>query len=700
MKILCFENFKKYLLSLFIFLFTINTVSQNMQNKLSQESSLYLKQHSSNPINWFPWGKEALDIAKENDKLIVISVGYSSCHWCHVMEDESFKKNDVADVMNSKFISIKVDREERPDIDEIYMKALVLMTGSGGWPMNIIALPDGTPIWGGTYLPKDNWIEILNQVSQFYSTRKNDVIEYANKVREGIIEESLIKSPSLESNLLQESIDKYAKKAFTYTDKLNGGMGVGQKFPLPSLLNFYLRYSELKEDNEMRSFVIKTLNQISRGGINDRLEGGFHRYTVDQKWHIPHFEKMLYDNAQLMSVFSNAYMVYKDPRYKEELYNIFNFLELKMTSENGLIFSSISADTNYPNGKKIEGDFYIWNENELKTILKNDFTWVKDYYNINQTGLWEEDKYVFYQTISDNQFAIDLGLDLKKFKSKLKEINKKLFDEREKRIQPIIDTKIIFSWNALTIRGLVDAYKATGDKLFLKKALKINSALENYMILNEKIKHTDGEFNKENVLFFEDYSYYIDSLIGLYEATFELDWLNKAYKFSKLSNNEFGTENYFYKFSSNQDLFYSQTLIQLQDGVIPSANSVMNFNLFRLSHYIGERDFFKVSQKMISNMSGKIEERVTDHMFWLWLSLNYSNKFYEFAICGQKAKEKSQKLSSYYLPNSVIAASNKASEMYLLKGRFIRGETNIYVCVDNTCKFPVKTVDDALELID
>ena len=342
MKILCFENFKKYLLSLFIFLFTINTVSQNMQNKLSQESSLYLKQHSSNPINWFPWGKEALDIAKENDKLIVISVGYSSCHWCHVMEDESFKKNDVADVMNSKFISIKVDREERPDIDEIYMKALVLMTGSGGWPMNIIALPDGTPIWGGTYLPKDNWIEILNQVSQFYSTRKNDVIEYANKVREGIIEESLIKSPSLESNLLQESIDKYAKKAFSYTDKLNGGMGVGQKFPLPSLLNFYLRYSELKEDNEMRSFVIKTLNQISRGGINDRLEGGFHRYTVDQKWHIPHFEKMLYDNAQLMSVFSNAYMVYKDPRYKEELYNIFNFLELKMTSENGLIFSSIS----------------------------------------------------------------------------------------------------------------------------------------------------------------------------------------------------------------------------------------------------------------------------------------------------------------------------------------------------------------------
>ena len=675
-------------------------MSQNMQNKLAQESSLYLKQHSSNPINWLPWGNEALNNAKKEDKLLVISVGYSSCHWCHVMEEESFKKEDVAEVMNSKFINIKVDREERPDIDEIYMKALVLMTGSGGWPMNIIALPDGTPIWGGTYLPKDKWIEVLNQVSQFYSTRKNDVVEYAGKVRMGVIEESLFEPVTNESNLLQESIDGYAKKAFSFTDKLNGGMGIGQKFPLPSMINFFMRYSDLKKDEEIKDFVFNTLNQISRGGINDRLEGGFHRYTVDQKWHIPHFEKMLYDNAQLLSVFSNAYMINKNPRYKEELYNIYDFLELKMTSKNDLIFSSISADTNYPNGNKSEGDFYVWTQEELKSILKDEYTWVSDYYNINENGFWEDEKYVFYQTVSDQQFAKDLGLKLENFKNKLKAVNKKLFDEREKRIQPIIDTKIIFSWNALTVRGLVDAYKATGDKIFLKKALKINSAMEKYMIDGKNINHVVGQIKKENVLFFEDYSYYVDSLIGLYEATFDTNWLDKAYKFSKICNDEFETENSFYKFSSNQELFYSQTLIQVQDGVMPSANSVMNFNLFRLSHYIGDREFFKTSQKMISNVSGKIKERVTDHMLWLWLSLNYSNKFYEFAICGQKAKEKSEILSSYYLPNSVIAASNKPSEMYLLKGRFIRGETNIYVCVDNTCKFPVQTIDEALELID
>ena len=703
MKIISLKIMNEKCLVFFILLsvfYSNNIIGQNMENKLSKESSLYLKQHATNPVNWFPWGDEALSEAKKNDKLLLISIGYSSCHWCHVMEEESFENEDVAKVMNSKFINIKVDREERPDIDEIYMKALVLMTGSGGWPMNIIALPDGTPIWGGTYVAKDQWIQVLNQVNEFYKTRKKDVLEYANNVRDGVKKESLIKPIAKKINYSSDFQSELANKAFDFTDKLNGGIGGGQKFPLPSFINFFLRYSKLTSNKEMKFFVKNTLIKISQGGINDRVEGGFHRYTVDNKWHIPHFEKMLYDNAQLLSVFSKAYMVYNERRFREELYNIYDFLELKMTSKNNLIFSSISADTNYEDGTKEEGDFYIWTKKELKEILKKDYNWVSKYYNINESGYWEREKYVFYQTISDNQFASDMGLSLSQFKNKLKLVNKKLFDYREKRVQPIIDTKIIFSWNALTIRGLIDAYKATGDNNFLTKAIAINKGLEEKMLKGNKIAHTNGQSLDDQVLFFEDYSYYIDALIALYEATYEIDWINKAIAFTKFSNIEFKQENSFYKFSSNQELLYSDILIHLEDGVIPSANSVMNFNLFRLSHYLGNKDFSIQAEKMINNIVGKLESRVTDHMFWFWSSLNYSSSFFELAISGPDAKEKAKELSLEYLPNAIIAANNEPSDFYLLKERFFKDETYIYVCVNNTCKFPVTNIKEALKLID
>tara|TARA_B110000483_G_scaffold65090_2_gene81300 strand:+ start:2030 stop:4132 length:2103 start_codon:yes stop_codon:yes gene_type:complete len=683
------------------FIFSLNSIiAQKMENKLADETSLYLKQHATNPVNWFPWGNEALSEAKKNDQLLLISIGYSSCHWCHVMEEESFEKEEVAKVMNSKFINIKVDREERPDVDEIYMKALVLMTGSGGWPLNIIALPDGTPIWGGTYVPKDQWIQVLNQVSEFYKTRKSDVLEYASNVREGVKKESLIEPVERSSDYTADFQNKLAEKAFSFTDKVNGGIGNGQKFPLPSLLNFFLRFSQEKDNQDMSSFVKNTLIKISQGGINDRLEGGFHRYTVDNLWHIPHFEKMLYDNSQLLSIFSKAYKVYKEPRFKEELYNIYDFLELKMTGKNNLIYSSISADTNYDDGTKEEGDFYIWKKEELEELLGKDFIWVSKYYNINEIGYWERDSYVFFQTISDNQFASDLNIDLEEFKNKIKKINKILFEYREKRIQPIIDTKIVFSWNALTIRGLVDAYKATGDNRFLMKAISINKGLEELMIKGNRISHTNGKGLKNPVLFFEDYSYYIDALLSLYEATFDVDWINKAANFTEFSNTEFQQENGFYKFSSNQELLYSDILINLEDGVTPSANSLMNFNLFRLYHLLGRKDFSEKASKMIANIKDKVEERVTDHMFWLWTSLNYSDEFFELAISGPDALQKGKEISLKYIPNSVIASGNKPSNLYLLKDRFFKDETYIYVCVDNTCKFPVSSIEEAIKLIE
>ena len=668
-----------------------------MENKLANEKSLYLKQHATNPVNWYPWGNQALDSAKNSDKLLLISVGYSSCHWCHVMEEESFTDNDVAQVMNSNFVNIKVDREERPDLDEIYMKALVLMTGSGGWPMNIIALPDGTPIWGGTYVPKTQWIQVLNQVSGFYKTRKPDVLEYANSVREGVKKEALVKpSPRNETYSTELQIE-LAEKAFKYSDKINGGIGNGQKFPLPSMLNFFLRFSNEYSNQDMKDFVYTTLMKISRGGINDRIDGGFHRYTVDNTWHIPHFEKMLYDNAQLLSIYSNAFKVFKDERFKSELYNIHRFLESKMTGEDNLIYSSISADTNYKDGTKSEGDFYVWEAEELKKILKDDFKWVSEYYNINQTGYWENDRYVFYQTISDKEYCEKQGVNLTQFNKKLNRINSLLKIEREKRVHPIIDSKIIFSWNALTIRGLVDSYKTTEDPVFLNKALLINNSLSKKMIDKNIIQHTSS--SAAEVLFFEDYSYYIDALIGLYEITFDQKYLQFADELVVFSNEKFKEESGFYRFSTNQENLFADSLINLQDGVTPSANSVMNFNLFRLGHFNGNKNYLSQSKTMINNVSEVIKERVTDHLLWLNNSHNYSQKFYEIAISGKNALVKANELMEKYLPNTITAASDTETNFYLLKDRYFEDETYIYVCVDNTCKFPVTSVTEALGLM-
>ena len=689
------NNFKLFFI---VFLFGSNhLLSQVMENKLVNEKSLYLKQHATNHVDWFPWSDEALETAQKSDKLLLISVGYSSCHWCHVMEEESFTDDEVANVMNGNFINIKVDREERPDLDEIYMKALVLMTGSGGWPMNIIALPDGTPIWGGTYVPKNQWIQVLNQVSGFYNTRRDDVLEYAKSVKEGVQKEGLVKAAPRDDVYNSELQIDLAKKAFKYADKVNGGIGSGQKFPLPSMLNFFMRYSNEYKSKEMKEFVFNSLIQISRGGINDRIDGGFHRYTVDNSWHIPHFEKMLYDNAQLLSVYSNGYKVFKEDRFLKELHNIYNFLDSKMTGDNGLIFSSISADTNYSNGTKSEGDFYVWKADELKNILKKDFDWVSEYYNINQKGYWEKDNYVFYQTISDAEFASKLGISLAEFEKKLSKVNLSIRKEREKRVHPIIDNKIIFSWNALTIRGLVDSYKITKDQKFLTKALVINNSLVKHMINKNIIQHTNSNFS--SVLFLEDYSYYIDALIGLYEVTFDQKFLNFADQLTVFTNENFKELNGFYRFSTNQQTLFADSLIDLVDGVTPSANSVMNFNLFRLGHYYGNKEYLLQSKEMINNISDNLNDRVTDHLLWLNNSHNYSQKFYELAISGKNATSKANELMEKYLPNALIAASNTKSDLYLLKDRYFDDETYIYVCVDNTCKFPVTTATEAIKLM-
>ena len=680
------------------FFFSLTSYAQNRMNKLSNEKSLYLKQHSTNPVDWMPWNQSALKLASEQNKLLIISVGYSSCHWCHVMEEETFSDEQAAEIMNSKFINIKVDREERPDIDELYMKSLVLMTGSGGWPMNIIALPDGSPIWGGTYLPKENWITVLNQISDLYNDRYDDVLEYSVKLKEGLSPKKIINYEIKESELFSQIRDA-SDFAYKSLDTDNGGLKSNQKFHLPSLIDFFQKGSYHFKERNYLEFADLTLKNIAYGGINDHVDGGLHRYTVDSIWHIPHFEKMLYDNAQMLSVFSRAYKRNNDKVYKKLIDDIFDFLENNLTGDNGLIFSSISAVTEI--GKnKIEGDYYVWDKDEIKDILQEDFDLFKEYFNLNQDGLWEKNKYVLKRINDDDFFTKKYNISSKKLKSVISESITKLKKSKEKREKPIIDKKVLTAWNALTVIGMSNAFQSTGEKKFIEKAVGIVSAIEENLINNDLTVKRSLSISNENILFLEDYSYLISAYLSLYQSTFNYDFIDKADALSKKAIAIFADKNSsFLKFSSDQSLLFSENLFVNQDGVVPSANSVMCKNLFLLSHHTGNRDFLNIGKSMLNEISTQLISNPLDYMNWLSVSLDYYDKFYEVVISGKKSIEMAKEINSIYLPNILIATSKKDSEKYLLKNRYIKGENLIYVCVNNTCKYPVNNVDAALKLI-
>ena len=680
------------------FFFSLTSYAQNRMNKLSNEKSLYLKQHSTNPVDWMPWNQSALKLASKQNKLLIISVGYSSCHWCHVMEEETFSDEQAAEIMNSKFINIKVDREERPDIDELYMKSLVLMTGSGGWPMNIIALPDGSPIWGGTYLPKENWITVLNQISDLYNDRYDDVLEYSVKLKEGLSPKKIINYEIKESELFSQIRDA-SDFAYKSLDTDKGGLKSNQKFHLPSLIDFFQKGSYHFKERNYLEFADLTLKNIAYGGINDHVDGGLHRYTVDSIWHIPHFEKMLYDNAQMLSVFSRAYKRNNDKVYKKLIDDIFDFLENNLTGDNGLIFSSISAVTEI--GKnKIEGDYYVWDKDEIKDILQGDFDLFKEYFSLNQDGLWEKNKYVLKRINDDDFFTKKYNISSKKLKSVILESITKLRKSKEKREKPIIDKKVLTAWNALTVIGMSNAFQSTGEKKFIEKAVGIVSAIEENLINNDLTVKRSLSISNENILFLEDYSYLISAYLSLYQSTFNYDFIDKADALLKKAITIFADKNSsFLKFSSDQSLLFSENLFVNQDGVVPSANSVMCKNLFLLSHHTGNRDFLNIGKSMLNEISTQLISNPLDYMNWLSVSLDYYDKFYEVVISGKKSIEMAKEINSIYLPNILIATSKKDSEKYLLKNRYIKGENLIYVCVNNTCKYPVNNVDEALKLI-
>jgi len=695
---------KKVISFFLLLIIMINSCSEKtskMSNNLINETSPYLLQHAYNPVDWNPWDKQYLEKAKKENKLIIISIGYSSCHWCHVMEKESFEDSLVASIMNEKYISIKVDREERPDVDQVYMNAVQLMTGSGGWPLNVVTLPDGRPIWGGTYFPKDQWINALTQISDLYNKEPERFINYADTLEKGIKSLDIITTND-NQELSSIDIDKHIGSLVNKIDKKNGGFSGAPKFMMPNNIHFLLRSAYQNNDKETLKLVNLTLEKMAYGGVYDQIGGGFSRYSTDEKWHIPHFEKMLYDNAQLISLYSDAYLITNNELYKNVVYETINFVLKELTNSNGGFYSSIDADSKSLDGKENEGAYYVWKEDELKKLLKDEFIVFSDYYNINKYGYWEDDNYVLIKNKSDAAFAKAHNLSKEEVSKKIDAWKKILIKARDKRSRPNIDDKILTSWNGLMIDAFIDAYRVFKDKDFLDVA----SSSAEFILKNMKKSdgglyhsHKDGKSKINGYL--EDYATTIQAFLNLYENTLDEKWLNTSNDLIKYTyKNFFNAEtNMFYFTSKLDDKLISRT-VEFRDNVIPSSNSIMANNLFKLSHYFDNNIYLSSSQQMVNNIKDQIALYPSGFSNWMNLILNINKNFYEIAIVGNTAIEKIKELNENYLPNKIIIGSLESNPLPLLKNRFVEGETYIYVCVNKACKMPVKTVKEALKLIE
>lgn len=670
-------------------------------NDLINETSPYLLQHAHNPVNWKAWNQETLDKAKAENKLIIISVGYSACHWCHVMEEESFENEDIAKLMNNNFISIKVDREERPDIDQIYMNAVQLMTGKGGWPLNCIALPDGRPIFGGTYFTKEEWTKALTDLSQLYKNNPEKANEYADKLIAGIHKSQLILVNDDEADFKKTELNNAVILWQKQMDYKEGGLIGEEKFPMPSSLHFLLRYGFQNNDKTIQQYVQTTLIKMANGGIYDAIGGGFSRYSIDEKWHIPHFEKMLYDNAQLVSLYSDAYLSTKNELYKKTVGETLNFVEKELMASNGAFYSSLDADSKNKRNKNEEGAYYVWTKEELMTILKSDFELFQKYYNINEMGLWENEKYVLFKNQSDNDFALQNKLTLAELNSKTKKWKQVLLTARNKRPRPHLDNKTLTSWNALMIKGYANAYRAFKNPHYKEIALK-NAAfiLQKQLQKDGSLMHNykDGKSSIQG--FSEDYAFVIDAFISLYQITLDEKWLNKAKNLTDYTMTHFWDKksNFFY-FTSNSVKNLIARKMEITDNVIPGSNSVMAQNLFLLGHYFSNEIYSKTALQMLNNVKKEALQSPVEYYNWLNLMLNYTNNYFEVAVSGKEALIKTNRLQGYYLPNILIAGSKTESKIPILKDRFIDGQTYIYVCVDKACKMPETEVETVVRKI-
>jgi len=660
-----------------------------MPNSLINETSPYLLQHANNPVNWFAWNDATLQKAKEENKMLLISIGYAACHWCHVMEHESFENEEVARVMNENYVCIKVDREERPDVDHVYMNAAYLINGNGGWPLNALAMPDGKPFFAGTYFPKENWINVLNYFADIYKNDREKLEEQAENLSKGIreIEEVPMNnhSTSFDKNDLNEMFSLFEKRI----DFVYGGTKGAMKFPMPSVWEYVLAYYYFSKNEKALDAVKITLDHIAKGGIYDHVGGGFSRYATDPRWHVPHFEKMLYDNGQLVSLYSHAFQLTGNNLYEKVVYETLEFVTRELTSLEGGFFSSLDADS-----EGEEGKFYVWSKKEIKEILGDDTGFYEAYYGITADGNWEKNKNIPDANFGKKDFTVN-----EEIVSKLNFLNKKLLAERDKRVRPGTDDKILTSWNALMAKGFMDAYQTFREEKFLFPAkLNIDFLLQNICGDNNSLfrNYKNGKATIHG--FLDDYAFLISALIEYYQISFEEFYLQKANNVTKYVIEHFYDKTsgmFFYTDSDYSNLIARKT--EITDNVIPSSNSEMAKNLFLLSLYFDDKGYEEKSLQLIKNVSQDLKNNLNYYSNWAQALILQVLPPIEIAIVGKEWKEKLKQFQKKFLPNVIYSGGDQEGHLSLLENKLVEGKTLIYVCKNKSCRLPVEDVEEALK---
>ena len=668
------------------------TSTQRVPNRLVSSTSPYLLQHAYNPVHWFEWGKEALTTAKQENKPILVSIGYSSCHWCHVMERESFENDDIARIMNEHFICIKVDREERPDIDQIYMEAVQAMQQHGGWPLNVFLTPEQKPFYGGTYFPAKNWANLLFQISKAFREKRSEIDQSAEDIRNHLQTSDLkrfAKEPGAEK-FDTATLDKMFTILESRFDKTWGGIEKAPKFVMPTIWLFLLRYHAITKSKEALHMVSLTLRKMIQGGLYDQIGGGFSRYSVDGEWFAPHFEKMLYDNAQLMSLYAEAYAVTKDQHFKNTVNETVEWLTREMMHPEGGFYSALDADS-----EGVEGKFYTWTWEELTNALpKNSIT--REYYGAIQEGNWEHGRNILIRTEIDEHSM--RGYD---FEKQINIDKKQLLEERSKRIRPGLDDKVLTGWNAMMIKGLVDAYKAFDDPMYLDLALKNISFIEKYLMNDGKVYRAFKNKHSETEGFLEDYSFLIQAYASLYQVTFNEEWLRKANNWTEYALKHFYDEGegYFHFSSLSAEKLIAQKK-EIFDNVIPASNSVMTRNLYHMGILLDKEEWKKQAMDMTSRLVSTIESEPSYMSNWGILFSEITKGMAEVMIVGKDAEKMRREFHQLYLPFTLTLGSQTRSSLALLQGsEAIDGTTKIYVCFNKTCQLPVESVSEAIKKI-
>lgn len=687
-------------------------MSEKSVNRLSRETSPYLLQHAHNPVDWYPWGDEAIERARQEDKPILLSIGYSACHWCHVMERESFENEDIAAVMNEYFISIKVDREERPDLDDIYMHAVQMIAGQGGWPMTVFLSPDLRPFYGGTYFPPDDrygrpgFKRILKSLADAYREQKDQIRQSGEQIAQNLQQMSRVQpsSDSLTEDLIRNAVRELENRF----EERYGGFGNAPKFPPSGSLSLILRFWRQTGEDALLSMVEKTLQHMARGGMYDQLGGGFHRYSTDDQWLIPHFEKMLYDNALLVPVYLEAYQITGNEFYADVARETLNYVLREMHSPHGAFYSTQDADS-----EGVEGKFFVWRPEEIRRHVDEDAaTLFCQYYNVTDEGNFEHGTSALHVTKSFEEVTQELGLDLEKAKSLLATTREKMFEIREGRVKPGLDDKILTSWNGLMISAMAKGAQVLEDPVYAEAAIRAADFVTSDMCQDGLLLATHRQGRSRLNAYLDDYAFLVAGLTDLYEATFDTRWLVEAKRWTNsLIENFWDQEDGgFYFTGKNHEQLLTRSRSGM-DGAIPSGNAIAAETLLRLSVLTGETDFrakgvelFRVFRTMMEKVPAGFSR------FFIALDF-YLDTPQEVAIVGTFDASDTQDflrmVRQRYQPNQVIALVDPASdtkaiseEVPLLAGKIqLEGQATAYLCENYACQAPTNRLEEFSELL-